>query len=406
MSLLSLCSPGEYQVRGPVSNVDPPGDLIYEANLLYRGCFRLPQYPYRYDYPARGLAYYPANDSLFVCGFANELIVGEVAVPSLASLNPTPPSVASLTIATQLQAPVDPTEFHWANMDGPSPWKFGGVLVHNGKLIVSAYSHYDTSPPFGSLSHFVCSLNLTYESGPWEVGATQQAGIHGGYMCDLPAAWQTSLGGYPCATGCIPENGVNRSSEGPTLHSFNPADLGVSVPAPNQTLIFYPDAHPYGGLGYNVTSNDGLVHLDYNQTYSTGGVVFPDGWNSVLCIGDIGTGVTAYGTGTDQIDLVGTLTPDGDVYVYDAANFNHGGHAYPYKTQIKAYKAVDLASVASGADPWSITPYATWLVTPPFDSYWPECAGAAWDAVGGRIFVSQRKADSDRPLIHVYTLVP
>ncbi len=407
MSLLSLCSPGEYQVRGPTGATNPTGDLIYEANLLYRGCFRLPQYPVRYDAPAKGLYYYAPHDSLFVVANNEQKLVGEIAVPGLGTLDDTPASIASLGIASEIQSPTDLTQGHYNDLDkAETPTVYGGLLVHGGKLILSAYRAYDASPPFASLSHFVCGLNLTYESGPFQVGLSQQGGLHGGYMCDIPSEWQAALGGYPCATGLIPENIVSRASQGPTLHGFDPSDLGVTVPAPNQTLIYYPNEHPYGGLGYNVTSNDHLVHLDYNQTYSTDGVVIPSGWRTLLCIGSIGTGSCAYGTGTPDIDLDGTPTGLGDLYVYDPVNFAHGGHAYPYKTQIKAYDVNDLAAVANGADPWSISPYATWLLTPPFDSYWPKVAGAAWDETGGRIFISQMVADGDSPLIHVYTLVP
>ncbi len=414
MSLLSLCSPGEYQIRGPVSNIEPPGGLIYEANLVYRGAFRLPQYPIRYDASARGMYYYAPHDSLFIVGQSNTYIVGEVAVPSLASLDDTPASIASLQIATGIQDPIDPTEWNILNLDKPgSAPLHGGVLVHNGKLIVASYRFYDASPPFASLTHFVCGLDLTYESGPWQIGPTQQAGLHGGYMCDVPSEWVDALGGYPCLTGLVTENIVTRTSQGATIHGFDPSELGVTVPPAIQTLMYYPDEHPFGGLGYNVTGNDRQVHLDYNQTFAIGGVVFPGGsWRGVLFIGSIGTGISKYGNGTADIDLddveVFTVTGNpadiGLYYCYDPVNFAHGGHAYPYKTRIYAYDANDLAAVANGADPWSIAPYAMWTVTPPFDSYWPKIAGAAYDPIGGRIFISQEVADGDGPLIHVYTL--
>ncbi len=374
--------------------------------MVYRGAFRLPQYPNRYDATARGLCYYAGRDSLFVVGNDSMKVVGEVAVPSLASLDPDPASIASLQIATQLQSPVEPTSWHSLDLDNPgTPPVFGGLLVHNGKLILSAYRWYDASPPFASLSHFVCGLDLTYESGPWQVGDAQHAGIRGGYMCDIPAEFQAALGGYPCATGLIAENIVTRTSQGATLHGFDPSDLGVTVPAPSQTLVYYPSEHPIGGLGYEGTGHDGLVHLDYNQTFAVGGCVFPgNGWRGVLFIGSIGTGISQYGTGTGDLDLVGLPTGLGDVYVYDPVSFSHGGHCYPYKTRIWAYDANDLAAVANGAAPWSISPYAAWTVTPPFDSYWPKIAGAAYDPVQGRIFISQEVADGDSPLIHVYTL--
>src|SRR4249920_2916085 len=60
---------------------DAEPELIYPADLIYQGCFRLPSYPVRYDFPPKGLCYSAAHDSLFLSGFADYHGLGEISIP-------------------------------------------------------------------------------------------------------------------------------------------------------------------------------------------------------------------------------------------------------------------------------------------------------------------------------------
>lgn len=387
--------------------------LVQLSNIHYNGVFRLPQYPERYDANAKGLAWNSATGSLYVTGNDASHYVGEVSVPAVS--DPSPASIAGLSIATTITALADPTEFQWLNVDNPgSAVVFGGLLRRDdGQLIVACYRYYDTGSPAASLSHIVCNPNFTYASGPWQVGLSGHGGITGGYMGVIPAAWRSRLGGTHF-TGLVAENIITRTSQGAALHAFNPDDLGVTNPVPVITLLNYPDdARAYGGLGYTICGNDGLVHTDWNQTFMPGGVVFPQGFRSVLFFISIGIGPSHYGLGTGDISLDGievyTVTHDpGDIgvfYVYDPVQVGaKGGHNYPYMDKILAYDALDLERVKNGTlNPWAVSPYATWDFVPPFNSYLPRITGVAYEP-NGRIFVSQAVADGDTPLIHVLTV--
>ena len=111
----------------------------------------------------------------------------------------------------------------------------------------------------------------------------------------------------------------------------------------------------------------------------------PEGSRSVMFFGRQGTGKFCYGTGEE----CGDPTQD-----------SKGVHAYPYRYQVWAYDAQDLADVKAGRrKPWSLRPYAIWPLTVPFASQILQ--GATYDQASGRIFVSTAYGDGERPVIHV-----
>ncbi len=389
----------------PVS--DP---LIHASSLVYRGCFRLPANGGRYDFPAKGLDYNEANDSLFVCSYADFHSIGEISIP-------TPiigaPNLNALNRATVLQQIADPSDGSWTLLNNGAGINLGGILAYGGRLAYTFYRFYDgdgTQP----YSHWARN-NLLLTPGPNYVGPvtlavtdlvntqTPHAGNVSGYMARIPAAWQEAFGG-PCLTGQCGVSIVSRTSLGPDAFSFDPDDIGSVNPVPTTPLVFYPGGHATLGEYGNPAPNN-----RFNGTMQMGGVAFPEGFRSVLFFGIIGLGPYAYGQGTADPALNGQPVPGtgGEVlYVYDPQMPNtKGDHAYPYEAWVWAYDAIDLAAVAAGTiAPWVPVPYEVFKLDSNFYSFFPRLSGATVRNATGEIFVTQTFGDGDAPLVHVYQL--
>jgi len=180
---------------------------------------------------------------------------------------------------------------------------------------------------------------------------------------------------------------------------IDPSYLGVIDPLPNIPLVHYPNAHklaPWEG-----------TNALFNGTTEVRGVVFPEGWRSVLFFGRHGTGPFCYGPGTSDPALAGTPAPGGvDVWCYDPTSASKGTHAYPYVYYVWAFDALHLADVRNGRkQPWEVRPYATWQLGLPAGITNPiHLGGATFDPATGRLFLSQMFGNGLLPLIHVFTL--
>lgn len=387
-----------------------PDPLIHASSLTYKGCFRLPANGGRYDFPARGLAYHEANDSLFVVSYADFHSIGEVTIP-------TPirgaPNLNALNRAGVIQQIADPSNGSWALLNNGAGISLGGILPYNGRLIFTFFRFYDgdgTQP----YSHWARNnLSLTPAAnyvGPVQLLVTDLVdtpSVHAGnvssYMAPIPAAWQTAFGG-PCFTGNCGVSIVSRTSQGPDAFSFDPDNIGVVSPVPTTPLVFYPPNHPTLGDWGNPAPND-----RFNGTMQMGGIVFPENFRSVLFFGVIGIGPYAYGQGTADPALNGQPVPGtgGEVlYVYDPQMPNtKGDHAYPYEAWVWAYDADDMAAVAAGdVNAWDIVPYEVWKLDSDFYSFFPRLAGATYRSATRELFVLQTFGDGDAPLVHVYQL--
>ncbi len=404
-----------FQISEDVVAIQPVvpvgGQLIQQNNLSYQGCFRVPAGSGAYYYPTKGLAYNPVHDSLYVMGYDASHTVAEISIPSPIKGAQT---VANLNRATELQPLTDPTDGTWANLQNGSAVDLGGVLVYANRLIATAYRFYDAdgSQPSSHWSRSVTLSDISLTTGPVELqvttsaGSGPNAGFVSGYMGQVPMAWQSAFGG-PAITGNCGIPIITRTSYGPAAFAFNPEQIGSITPVPTTPLVFYPSAHPTLGP-YTPGPTDPNPNLIFNPTMQMGGVVMPTNFASVLFFGMLGVGPYAYGVGTGDPSLAGQPVPGdpGVVYVYDPVNSSKGEHGYPYQGYVWAYDATQLAEVAMGnLNPWDVIPYAVWHLIPDFNSQLPFFTGAAYDAVGQRIFLSQQFGDSTEPLSHVYSLV-
>lgn len=176
--------------------------LIQKSNFTFLGAFALPLGDYggsRFGYGGRGITHYldasTNKHTLFIEGHAYfPGFIAQVEVPSDDQL------VKSrlwndLNIATVLQNFSDITDGNIQDV-GYMPFVYG-MLVYNGRLIVSASSYYDGDAAQVN-THGVSGLNLATASdfqGFFPMTGTATPRSKGGYMTTIPAEWRTRLGG-------------------------------------------------------------------------------------------------------------------------------------------------------------------------------------------------------------------
>lgn len=274
------------------------------------------------------------------------------------------------------------------NPSDPNKKVLGGSLGWKGKVVVSAYSYYDGGGT-AQASHFVTGADLASFQGPYRVGK-ENPGLVGGYMGVVPAAWQSLIGG-PALTGLCCIAVVGRTSFGPSVSVFNPDTLGQGNSVPAKLLVGYPEGNQ------NLGPWDGSS-LVFNGSTKIGGVAFPNGTRSVLFVGRHGTNF-CYGAGTSTPSLNGKPDGQGNVYCYDPTDSSKGGHGFPYRHQVWAYDAADLAAVNAGRkDPWDLKPYTVWTLTEMSGGQGgANIASATFDQATQRLYVA-----TGGTVVHVY----
>lgn len=370
------------------STPEPPApspqvpQLVNQDDVNYQGSFRVPagagSTESSLSWGGAGLAYNPANDSLFITGHSWHQLTAEISIPTHA----TAADAAALPQASFLQHPEDATDGKLSSISEPASPTFdriGGYLIDGSDLIVSGYNFYDASDD-QTRSHLATSTDLGSSSDFVALTDEVQPRWLGGAMAHIPESWQDAFGGDTFMTGLSGISIVGNSSVGPSAATFTRASLNGADPA--QLVLGYPLSDPLGE--YDVQSEV------WNGTSEVRGMVFPDGFNSVLYFGTHGVGNFCYGTGPQCGDPVQPY---------------QGTHAYPYRYQMWAYNASDLAAVHGGeASPEETQPYDVWELPLPYSPERTEIGGAAYDAETGRIFISQAFADGDNPVIHVFTI--
>ncbi len=397
-SILAACSQhpvDEGPTAPPPLNGDPTAlPRVTARHISYVGAFRVPNQDgsgtanNSFGYGGHALGYNPANNSLFYGGHDWYQKLAEIAVPASISLTST---------ASVLQSLRDVTDGRAGQVDDGTV-KLGGAMVYNGRLIVTAYSYYDADGT-QTVSHFSSTTNLASANdvrGPYAIAGAANARAKAGYMGEIPNEWRTLFGG-PALTGQSCLSIISATSAGPAATVFDPDDVGVKTPVPGTTVLFYP-------LG-NATTRDGTSTNDiFVQSDVIAGIAFPPGSRSVLFIGRHGQGPYCYGPGTSDRSLAGRPSGNGaDPWCYDPASSYKGTHAFPYVHQVWAYDANDLLAVKNGQrQSWDVRPYAVWQLNEMDSTGSAGMRGAAFDAAGGRLFITEDYGES--PVVHVYRI--
>jgi hypothetical protein len=413
---------------GPiVAAGDPTGlPLLYASNVTDParriGAFVAPGTINGYTHwRALGFAFNPAGGGGAGSFFAG-VRGGPMAVTEYS--NPTPSAsttLSALPVADIIQTPARIDNNTLEGINSPpttSSTGLKGLLVHAGRLIVTAANDYDAGGNQVK-SHWSRPLTLADTStvygpvrvegpvnpgwtGDWTTGPFWPRWV-GGPMCDIPAEWQSVMGG-PCLTMGKPISIDGSYSNGPTCSVFDPTDItgsGVTI-TDASLLVGYKrygrllDPHPED-MGYTVTN------ATWAPTSQIGGIVWVPGTRSVLFFGSHGTGRSTYGT-PGQTDITGQV-------IVDPTSGDQGDHAWPYVYKVWAYDANDLLAVKNGTrNPSSLDPYATWeFTTPtgPVPNWLHRVAGAAFDPATDRLYIKlmdQWTVDAFEPrsIVHVF----
>jgi len=260
----------------------------------------------------------------------------------------------------------------------------GGHLLYAGNLYVTGFTYYDAdgNQPLSIWTRSPTLSSTAGRTGPVAAVAAGNQGMANAWMDNVPAAHQAALG-QAVIGGCC-WSIITRTSLGPALYSFNPSSLGAGT-----AMVQYPDGHQtlnaWGAAG---------SHPEANPTTKIGAMTFVDGTDTVLFIGNTGTGEYCYGTGCTDPDAPGV----------------QGAHAYPYVHYVWAYDVDDLALAKAGTiNPWDVQPYAMWelpnLGNVTYSDEW-SVIGAAFDAVANRLYVlkSRDTGGAAWPQLHVYSV--
>jgi hypothetical protein len=345
--------------------------LVQSRHLVYLGSFTLPssdgsgrpgeRASLHYGGAALGIG--PDGRSLYYGCHAWHNMLARVTIPDIGG---TGAIVEPCTAIAKLGA-IDP--------DVRESKALGGSLSWNGRVVVSAHTYYDGSGN-ATASHFA-GPDLATLAGPSRLSGARP-GLVGGYMGVVPPAWRTALGG-PALTGLCCISVISRSSFGPAISVFDPDDVGVRDPVPSTLLVGYPAGEPPLGEW-------GGDNPLFNGATKIGGVAFPAGTRSVLFIGRHGD-KHCYGEGAQCGDPIES---------------SKGNHAYPYRHQIWAYDAADLAAVKRGSkQPWDLRPYATWTLSEMSSNGDARMSSAAYDPGTRRWYVVAAGGGST-PRVHVY----
>lgn len=225
----------------------------------------------------------------------------------------------------------------------------GGSLVADGRLIVTAYPFY--SQGTDHLATSFAGASIATLAGPVRVGAAANIppGIVAGGMGAVPPDWRGALGAA-ALSGLGGISIISRSSFGPALVGFNPADVGGSNAA--TWFVGYPDAHQT--LGPHASAG-----TYWGQAATYGGIGWLPGTRSPFVVANLPR-TFCYGAGTTDRTMQGKPTGTGHIYCYDSTgNLYQGTHSDGYDLALITYDAADLLEVKAGRkQPWEVLPKA------------------------------------------------
>jgi hypothetical protein len=256
--------------------------VLTSAYIEYSGSFSFPLVPGNdysgYFYVANGMAYNPANNSLFSPTHTYFRRIGEIGIPTLVKLTGSN-DFSNLNRATSLQDPIslDPGLQNYAL---ESTVNIAGLVVADGKLVITYHEFYDGNSS-AEHSHLILenpsnlatsAISGLYRVGPY--GAGYSPGITAGYMCTVPlqhtgvlnCRYMTGQGGMPI---------ISRGSNGPSIHGFNPHNLPNSG-NPFTTFLRYTQANEYPG------DLVGDEYLEFTTIVEYGGAFFPEDTTSLV----------------------------------------------------------------------------------------------------------------------------
>jgi len=264
----------------------------------------------------------------------------------------------------------------------------GGSLWYQGALLVNGYTFYDNTG--GHLATTFKGATIGTLAGPWKLSATWP-GMFAGNMAAVPAEWRALVGG-PVLAGLCCISTIGRSSFGPAMFSFDPANVGGSNAS--TWLVGYPEAHktlgPYDSAGEY-----------YGMAMTMGGLGWVPGTRSPFAVVNRPT-TYCYGEGTTNKALHQQPNGKGQIYCWDPFGDNSNGyHSESYELSLVVYDGNDLAAAKAGTkQPWEVVPTARIVL--PGGVLAKELRSATFDPATGRLYVAMEYGPN--PRIHVWQI--
>lgn len=352
-----------------------PAGLLQASKLENLGAFRFPVIPGEAVIPGGPVVYNPARETLLTVTHSQRVI--EITIPQPVHSE----SQEELPVAKLVAGPVDVLQGKRGTVDGD---KANGAPIYGlfideaGRLIVAVTRFYDGTGN-QQRSHFISGTDLNSlpeVKGPFQVGKTfgSAAGFAGGWMASIPAAWRPSFGGAPAVTGQCCVSILHRTSAGPSISEFDPAQLGVVDPVPARPRIAYPSNRTTIG---NYDSQWGEKGVFYHMTTDIAGVALIEKYRTIAFVGRNGTGRNCYGTGEA---------------CKDPHDPHQGPHAPPYEVALWLYSLDDVVKAKNYSQP---VPYAYMPLSLVRSGGHNRLTGAWFDPTSHRLFVLSQGGDSN-----------
>jgi hypothetical protein len=398
--------------------------LLQQEDFEYRGAFRLPDvepFEESWNWGGSAMTYYPGGDpagpkdgysgSIFGVGHDWNMYVSEISIPV--------PVVSKTKNLNELNTAATIQGFHNVREDLFQDQQGSEIFYEiirvgieylpaqgsqtSGKLHFAWGQHFQEERQ--DPSHMWCELDLSNPNpkGGWFFENYTNYCTND-YLFEIPQAWSdVNTPGQRLATGRF-RDGL-WSGRGPALFSYQP--FQNDNPAGNTILnltplMLYGDQDP--GERY-ITAHDSISMNGFKEADEwAGGAWITSGENSsVIFAGTKGIGNCWYGL------------PNGYVWTHTPAdppdpNDQRGWWCDRFNAQIIFFNPDDLAKVAKGQmKSWEPQPYDTLDIDPylfSVDSTKEKnrIGAVCYDRTHGFLYISERLADDDKPLIHVFVI--
>ena len=404
---LFTCGQGEAK---STTTISLSSELIQPDDFVYRGAFRLPDWPDEeigWAWSGAAMAYYPDGDpngpadgypgSIFGTGHDWNQYVSEISIP--VPVISSGKNVSELNTARTLQ--------DFQNIRGNLFMEFEIPRVGleylpaqgnqtTGKLYFCWAQHMGEGE--SNPSHGWCEIDL---SNPQPVGAWRiddySNYVTTDYIFSIPQGWaDINTPGMYIATGRFRDGG--QGGEGPSLFAYGPWNQG-NPPAPNTTLSATPLL-----LYENVyeESPHALNTYHHSDEWSGGAWLTVDERSAVIFVGTKGTGKCWYGCSD------GTIWPDDPPYPPDCPE--RGWWSTGFEGQIIFYNPADFAAVATGEmETWQPQPYAVlnidqYLYHIESSQQKYHVGAASFDCSRGLLYIFEPLSDGEKSLIHIWQI--
>ncbi len=345
--------------------------LLHAGDVTYVGSFNLPS-----NYTAqevRGLGLSEDGNYLYVGAYTTTPSIGKVSIPSIGGTATSVVSLQSVSASISLDC-------------GGERQEIAGILEKDGKVIISKKCFYVNNAS-GGYTHLYSDTSLSSFSGITRMYPSGSAQYTNGWMGHIPTEWQSLLGGSVFA-GNSNMSIINQGSNGPTLFTFDPADVDGINPIPATPLMLYPYSADGTTNILNILPDSGVTS-DYwtRSDQQNAGMIIPSGTRSALFFYRHGP-TSCYGTGCTDPCNPGAQAE----------------HSYPYNRNIMAFDLNELVEVKNSQQAYhDVVPYEEWAApnaTGACDSYY--YSALAYDDATRMVYVARDLGCCATKVIDVY----